>query len=175
MTETLRNLRELALDRAKHEYAELSDNWKQIDSKAHQTVTIAGFFLAAVFALSATPTLDGADAHVKAGVVALLALLTTTVICAIMCMRVREASMPTPAVSTRNDVDLLVGNTPDLERDYSAELDQLRRRYLGDWIKANDEIESCNSSKVAWLQRSQSALMASAVISVLVTSARVFV
>src|SRR4029078_6569086 len=97
-----------------------------------------------------------------AGVVALLLLLTATVVCAVMCMRVREASMPTPAVSKRNDMALLSGSSPDAEKDYEASIDQLNRRYLDDWIKANDEIESCNASKVNWLKRAQGTLIASA-------------
>jgi hypothetical protein len=46
-----RKLLELAYDRAKAEYAEYSDNWKLLESKAQGTITAGGVFLAALFAI----------------------------------------------------------------------------------------------------------------------------
>jgi len=168
---SIAKLNELTLERAKHEYAELCDNWKQIDAKSHQTASIAGFFLAAAFAFSnsnSTPL----DTHLKVGLVALLTTLICTIIFAIISMRVREATMPIAAERVCQDVDLLAKGSETPNDDYSKRYNLLLRQHIDHYIKTNDELGHCNASKVSWLQRAQTMLVTSAIVSAALTIAR---
>ena len=154
---------EIALERARYEYTELSENWKLIDTKAHATATVSGVFVAAVFAFSQNSQRPSIETHVKVLILLLITTLAAAVFSSVMCMLARQCKMPPSGKSTREDVNIIVSqdkNEDELTKDYEAIL----RRFLNEWIEANDDLERCTNSKANWLSGAQIALIASAVL-----------
>ena len=81
-------LLDVALERARYEYTELADNWKQLDSKAQATAAIAGVFLAASFA----GRIWSIEQQVLAATLALS--LIAAIGCSVLAMRVAGFEMP---------------------------------------------------------------------------------
>ena len=163
---------ELALERARYEYTELAENWKQLDTKAQGTGALAGVFLAAVFAFGQQNSPLLAIAAVKAMAIALILLLTGAILCAVMCLWTREAQMPPDAETVRDQVKAFLGADLDDEARL-AEREALLNGFLDDWVSANGTLAARNATKVRWLTRAQVLLVAGAVISAALTCVRV--
>ena len=163
---------ELALERARYEYAELAENWKQLDTKAQGTGALAGVFLAAVFAFGQQNSPLLAATAVKAMALALVLLLTAAILAAVMCLWTREAQMPPDAQTVRDQVRTFLGADLDDEARH-AEREALLNGFLDDWVAANATLTARNAAKARWLTRAQVLLVAGAVISAGLTCVRV--
>lgn len=75
-----------ALDYAILEYKDVVETWRDIERKAQGTVAIAGIFIAGVVALQGK--LSSTSCAVSASLAVVIALLTLTVVCSIVSMRV---------------------------------------------------------------------------------------
>lgn len=163
---------ELALERARYEYTELADNWKQLDAKAQGTGALAGVFLAAVFAFGQQNSPMLSIEMVKAMAIALVLLLTAAILCAVICLWTREAQMPPDAEAVRNQVKTFLGADLDDEARL-AEREALLNGFLDDWVAANATLAARNAIKARWLTRAQALLVAGAAISAVLTCVRV--
>jgi hypothetical protein len=100
-------LLKLVLDTYREEYKDLLDAWGKIEAKVQGTVTIAGVFLAAAFALAR-------DAATKMGTVdrlLLIASLSLLAACLVWCLRavvVREVKEPPSGQKVQEYVALVV-------------------------------------------------------------------
>ena len=77
------------LDSLRAEYRELSETWRHIESKAQGAVTILGIFLAGVFAFIRLLPEDATPVE-KWFLVAALALLAFSIVCAVLALRIRR-------------------------------------------------------------------------------------
>lgn len=84
---------EFALDRVQAEYDELTDTWKQLDSKSQATSTIAGIFVAASFAFirNSALQLNGLE---KTLLLLVLFSLVASILLAVSAMLVRTVPVP---------------------------------------------------------------------------------
>lgn len=163
---------ELALERARYEYTELAENWKQLDTKAQGTGALSGVFLAAVFAFGQQNSPLMAHVAVKTVAIALVLLLTAAILAAVICLWTREAQMPPDAQTVRDQVRTFLGADLDDEARL-AEREALLSSFLDDWVAANATLTARNATKARWLVRAQALLVAGAVISAGLTGVRV--
>jgi multisubunit Na+/H+ antiporter MnhG subunit len=163
---------ELALERARYEYTELAENWKQLDTKAQGTGALSGVFLAAVFAFGQQNSPLLAIVAVKAMAIGLILLLTGAILCAVLCLWTREAQMPPDAETVRDQVKAFLGADLDDEARL-AEREALLAGFLDDWVAANATLSARNAAKSRWLTRAQVLLVAGAAISAVLTCVRV--
>ena len=84
-------LRKTILDAYQNEYKDLSDTWRSLDTKAQGGITVAGIFLAAVFAYIEKVTLTSFD---RVFLVFAIALLVFTVFLAVKSLMIREVPSP---------------------------------------------------------------------------------
>ncbi len=85
---------EVALASYRDEYRELAEDWRALDRKAQGTVAIAGIFIAAALAfLDAVPIADAVTTMLLAIAVTALA---TSVVFAVLALRIREVRSPPP-------------------------------------------------------------------------------
>jgi hypothetical protein len=163
---------ELALERARYEYTELAENWKQLDTKAQGTGALSGVFLAAVFAFSQQTSPLLAVPWIKGLALGLVFLLTAAILCAVLSLWTREAQMPPDAETVRDQVKAFLGaDLDDVAR--RAERDAILAGFLDEWVAANATLSARNAAKVRWLMRAQSLLVIGALISAGLTAVRV--
>lgn len=119
----------VALRTYQEEFRDLLDAWGKLDGKAQGTVTIAGVFLAAVFAAArgdAIPTSHGDRALLGLSIL----LLVAAVICAGLALRVQAAaSGPSGQEIERAAADL------DAATSEASDVDAMRIRFLRTQIK----------------------------------------
>lgn len=89
--EAKRALRKTILDAYHNEYKDLSDTWRSMETKAQGGITVAGIFLAAVFAYIEKVTLTRFDRML---LIFAIALLVFTVFLAVRSLMVREVPSP---------------------------------------------------------------------------------
>ena len=89
--EEKRALRKTILDAYYNEYKDLSDTWRSMETKAQGGITVAGIFLAAVFAYIEKVTLTRFD---KVLLIIAIALLVFTVFLAVKSLMVHEVPSP---------------------------------------------------------------------------------
>jgi hypothetical protein len=134
------------------EYNDLNETWRHLDAKAQATATIAGIFIAGVFAFltrQGVPVAALQRAILFAGIV----FLAVSTLLALLAMRIREISRP-PIGSVLSDLvsDLFAeGNLETLA-------DRIPR-FLGDqsslWTFTNEEAyrqNSCKARLIFWAQ-----------------------
>ncbi|WEY42047.1 hypothetical protein [Paraburkholderia sp. SUR17] len=155
-----------ALGRAEAEYKSYCDTWESIDRKAQATITLAGAFLAAVFAF--IPRFDGrAEPLLIVGVIAVMLELLFTISAALLAIKPRGSNLPPcvedfgPALISR------IEKTESVE-DFQAKQTQEYREWLEQWQDANDTVHSANLAKSACLQYSQNGLIVAAVCTVFI-------
>ena len=159
-----------ALDAYKEEYRELSDTWRNLDTKAQGTITVSGLFLAAMLAfvraLSSTTTPTE-----KWLLTITAALLTCGIIFALLVLRIRSVSgAPIGEHLAKLIDDLLAaedGTSAERLLDYCRDQSQM-------WNSTNREIEEVNKLKAGYLIRAQLILVAAIGIAAIVTLIRVW-
>jgi uncharacterized membrane protein len=162
---TKRQFLEFALDRMKQEHADLQDTWKQLDSKAQATASIAGVFLAAAFAFVRNSAISlGISERVllSGGVLLLVAAITF----AVVSMRLRASCTPTTGAETLDLVEQIL----ECPADEGAErYVRMLMQILRTWGLANEDMRSGVACKSRHLGRAQFALGLSACFILLLT------
>lgn len=156
-----------ALERARYEYTELCDNWKQLETKAQGTAAIAGVFLAAFVAIASRHSCGDLDIHFKLTVVALIALLLASIYHAVKVLRVTEFDMPPSSESTWADVKKLL-DLPLNDEALRREMEKLQREFVDIWVQCNQTLHACNEKKSSSVRRAQRLLVWSAFFGALV-------
>src|SRR4030095_2260991 len=140
------DLLRLAFEAYRDEYRELSDNWRNLDTKAQGLGAIAGIFLAAVFTWSrALPaTYNWVQGLLLAGSIV---LLVATVVAAVLALQVRTVSLPPLGEETAEMIS-------DMVRGHRAEeLPQLVANFYHDqmrvWKDTNEEMGDHCASKAS--------------------------
>lgn len=87
-----------AIERAGAEYKSYCETWDTIDRKAQTTTTIAGAFLAAIFAF--IPHFDvHAEPLLVVAILSVMLVLLFTILAALFAMRARESTLPPSVMS----------------------------------------------------------------------------
>jgi hypothetical protein len=154
------NALKFAFDRLSSEYVELSDIWKQIDSKAQATATVAGIFIAASFAFvrNAAFQLNGVE---KLFLAAVLVCLILSILLAVGAMVVRNVPMPPEPESVARMVEELLA-CPETE--YEKRHAGILADTINAWLPVNRELRSSLGSKANKLAWGQRALLVAAVL-----------
>jgi hypothetical protein len=117
---TVRDFLEYSHDRAKGEYTELLDAWKQIDTKAQGATAIAGIFLAAAFAYAKSPTATFTVLE-KCGLALVVLSLVSAVALAAWALMVRPTfglAASRTAIMATDALDAAAGASSELTRRY---------------------------------------------------------
>jgi hypothetical protein len=165
-TELQKFLLQEALDRYEEEYKELLDTWRDLERKAQATITIAGAFLAGVFAF-ARQSGPPVSLEVKIFLVFAITLIVIVFLFSISVFSVRERHMaPSSAMTYRFVMDLLrdAEDTAEGKKD----LEERTPFFLGDmissWQGINEELIRLNRIKAGNLWKSHVVLIAAAMV-----------
>ena len=160
---------EFAFDRVQSEYGELSDSWKQLDSKAQATATIAGIFIAASFAFIRNSALQLTGLE-KTLLLLVLASLIVSILLAVTAMLVRTVPVPpTPENIAEMVTDLL----ETLPEEHEERLGGLIADTINAWLPINRELRRELLVKAAKLENAQRALIAAACLMATLTATTV--
>src|SRR5229473_5784880 len=158
---SLSDLRRLALETYREEYRDLSEAWRNLDTKAQGLGAIAGIFLAAVFGWTRElPSSFGRCERLQ--IVASLLLLVSAIIAAVLALLVRRVTAPPLGDETAEMVSDI------LEKQKAEELPQRLDALYGDqmiaWKDTNGDMRHHNQSKASRLAFGQVALLLAAVL-----------
>jgi hypothetical protein len=169
-----------ASERAKHEYDDLQQTWRAIDTKAQASAAAAGVFLAGAFAL-----LNNPKAPLAPNELFLLGLLFATlvfaIVLAIWCMIAK--SVPTPPLTTSVIPmvrDALNRSKLNLRSQHPiAGLDEhllcgVVEETLGPWQNANEETNRALATKACILTASHTCLVLAAILALLLGMTMMF-
>ena len=149
-----------AFDRVTSEYTELSDVWKQVDTKAQATATIAGIFMAAAFAFVRNAAFQLTSTE-KVLLSALLVLLLASISVAVRAMLIREVPMPPEPEAVAKMVEELLTQP---ETEYEERHASLLADTVNAWIPVNRELRSTVTSKASGVAWAQGALLLAALV-----------
>lgn len=149
---------QLALDRVRYEHEQLSEQWRQLDSKAQSTATIAGIFMAGAFAF-----LQSSSVQLTVGQKFLFFLVISALVLSIAfavgSMLVESIPMP----PTSGKMSEMLG---DILQKPESELDERYDGLLSDtinpWIAVNSSLLHKIEGKGGKIKVSQEALLAAA-------------
>jgi hypothetical protein len=154
------DLPRLALEAYREEYRDLSETWRNLDTKAQGLAAIAGVFLAALFAWARDiPATFGQFERYL--IVASLAFLVAAVIAAVLALEVRKVTAPPLGEETAEMVrDIVNKHKPDEapERIAAFYNDQITA-----WRDTNRNMADESGSKATRLICGQAALLIAAV------------
>lgn len=152
-----RDFLQFVFDRATYEQDELVDRWKQLDTKAQATTTIAGVFIAAAFAFVRN---TGAQplGYQKWMFATMLISLAATIGFAIFTMLIRTISLPLTTEEVAKMIkDVLEMPSKEFERRYEGLLVDTMDR----WINALNETHGAVTAKARHLMFAQYSLLCS--------------
>jgi hypothetical protein len=157
----------VARDRYQDEYKELTDLWSKLDGKAQGAVTIAGIFLAALFAATRGEAIPASSTDRYLLAVAIV-LLVGSVVAAGFSLHVRR----TGAGPSGLDLERAAGDLVD-HGTSAASVAELRIRFLrtqvNAWSRCIGDFREENRRKARSLRWSQGLVIAGAAVAVLVT------
>jgi len=155
------DLLRLALDTQRDQYGELSDTWRNIDTKAQGAGAIAGVFLAALFAwirdLPATFT-AGQRWLLVGGIV----LPVLSAVFALLALRIRTVSAPPLGDETQEMVDDLLN--PAKIQELPERLPGFAYDQIRAWRATNSDMHRQNLRKARWVQAAQWLLFVTAAV-----------
>jgi len=154
------DLLRLALEAYRDEYRDLSESWRNLDTKAQGLVAIAGIFLAAVFAWTRDlPTTFGTCERLL--LVGSCLSLVAAVIAAIWALFIKMMSAPPLGEGTAHMVrDILRKSKKDL----GARTEALYNDQITLWKKTNEEMRKHILVKARCIKFGQGALVLAAVL-----------
>ena len=154
-------LHRLALDTYREEYRDLSETWKNLDTKAQGMGAIAGIFLAAVFAWAREMPASFAMS-LRLMVVASIALLVVSVSAAVLGLHVRQVASPPLGQETAEMVrDILGKQRPD---EAPERLIALCNDQITAWNDTNRNMAEHSRRKAGRIAVAQAALLLAAVL-----------
>lgn len=155
-----------AVNAYKAEYRDLSDTWRQIETKAQGSGSIAGIFVAAAFAWARDLPAQFMPWQ-RVVLCAGIGLLIVAVAFSLAGLRIRRVAPPPVGESIREMVKDLLRNMKENERKKRA------MAFLNDqmtlWSNSNQEMLTANNGKANWVAVSQCALLAAIVCIAIVT------
>jgi hypothetical protein len=158
---SLADLGRIALETYREEYRELSDNWRNLDTKAQGLGAIAGIFLAAVFAWGRNLPADFGPVQ-RWMLVAAIVLLVVTIAFAVLALHVRMVAAPPLGDETANMVtDILQKHKVE---EMPARLVAFYNDQIEPWKDTNEDTRRHCLSKAFRIQVGQVAVLLAAVI-----------
>ncbi len=155
------------LDGYRDEYKALAETWSKLDAKAQGTATIAGIFLAAVFAASRSGSIPG-SALERGLLGASIVFLVASVVFAGIALRVQTVQGGPPGSEVERGAD---GARKLLNRGDPA--DETRRRFLASqiavWRTCTSDLRRHASRKAESLRWSQRLVFVGASLALAVT------
>jgi len=149
---------EFAFDRTQAEYDELSDSWKQLDSKAQATSTVAGIFIAASFAFIRNSALQLSGLE-KALLLLVLASLIVSILLAVTAMFVRTVPVPPTPENIAEMVTEMLDTPPE---EHEERLGGLVADTINAWLPINRVLRKELLAKASKLENAQRALITAA-------------
>ena len=148
------------------EYKDLYDTWKAIDSKAQASATIAGVFLAAVFAIAREIPSTFQQFQRIFLAVAIFLLVITVCLC-VFGMQIRKISAPPIGENLKELVnDLLPILT---ERNKNVRIYRFLRDKIDLWDISNSDLKKICLKKASWIQFGQVCLVIAIIFVTFVT------
>jgi hypothetical protein len=157
---TVADLKRLAVETYRAEFHELSDNWRNLDSKAQGLGALAGIFLAAVFALTRDVP-EGFGPRERWMLAAATFLLVVAVGAAVLALLVRR-TVRAPLGQTADFIDLIV--TRSKPRELPARIDAFYNDQITLWKRANNEMRTHLPKKAEAILWGQGALVVAAAL-----------
>lgn len=149
-----KTLRDQLLGDLRTEYANVLETWKLLEGKAQTTMTVAGIFLAAVFAFARDLTNITPRQQVLIGTA--VGLLVFAVCLGLMVLRIKTVRTPPLGTFTSSRVtDVLAKNDSELPQYFRAFLAE----QVSEWTNAIVVARRTNDDKATWLWRSQLCLV----------------
>jgi hypothetical protein len=155
------DLPRFTLETYREEYRDLSETWRNLDTKAQGLGAIAGIFLAALFTWARDmPATLGVGLRFLA--VASIILLVVSIIAVVFALQVRRVAAPPFGEETADMVRDIVNK---------QRLEELADRLVGFcndqitvWSDTNKDMSGKSKSKAAWIVFAQGALLLAAVL-----------
>lgn len=157
-------LNQEVLSAAKGYYSELVQNRAALDKKAEGTVSIAGIFLAAVFAF-ARELGEGALIVEKVMLGTVVVLLICTVVLSLLALQARKARTAPPAVIIRKHVGVVIRSQASRPEDeYLAMAMSALNTLSGVWDEASKDVLVVIEKKGRLVKLAQCVLFAASVL-----------
>lgn len=154
-------LSRIALETHRSEYAELSEIWRNLDTKAQGLGALAGIFLAAALAWARELPTD-ATAPVRAVVIGTIVLLVLTIVAAVFALQVRAVTASPLGPETEEMLQDILGKAKDGEQE--QRLVAFNNDQIAAWKDTNDAVRGFNESKAQWVSFGQVTLLIAALI-----------
>jgi hypothetical protein len=157
---TTLKLIDLGLESFREEFRDLSDTWRNLDTKAQGVGAIAGVFLAALFSWIREPFSNFSQFDKLAILVSIL-LLITAVVAGLLTLLIRKVAAPPLGEETAKMLKDIIGKYKDEEA--SARIAAFYNDQVGIWKEANIGFKKGVNIKAFRLSISQVALTLAAV------------
>jgi hypothetical protein len=141
-TKPILDMHTFTFERVKSDHAELTELWKQLDSKAQATTGIAGFILAGAYA-GIKGTAIGLSMYEKGLILLVIVMLIASVATALKAMRISDIPAPPPPGKLLQMLYEILDAGGDMERRQAnlvADTVQL-------WVKENDRFHELVRAK----------------------------
>lgn len=149
---------QLALDRVQYEHEQLSEQWRQLDSKAQSTATIGGIFMAGAFAFLQSSSVQ-LTVWQKVNFFLVIAALVLSIAFSVCSMLVE--SIPIPTASSKI-CEMLTDVFHKLESESGERYDGLLADIIDPWNVVNRSLLEKIAGKGGKIKVSQEALLAAA-------------
>jgi hypothetical protein len=165
------SLLRLAVEFRRDEYKELSENWRNLDTKAQGNIAISGILLAASVAfLSKGPS---PDVTLQRWLILLIVVsLALTIILAVFALRVRVVSGPPHFGSMQEMIGDFLAAVKTEER--AARMGDFLGEELSLWAQCNDETREIVNRKANLLSYAQLAIVFATLLVSIFTVLRIF-
>jgi len=144
----------------KAEHARLVDRWKMLETKAQGAVAIAGIFLGGVFTFIRDLE-TGAPAAEPWLLIVIALLLTLTVVCSVMALRVSPVTDPAPGKEEERMAKDLAGRETAEIRSFEPAMYFERFEV---WRPVTGDLRAMVYRKAGWLAVAQYAILAAVVL-----------
>ena len=157
----------VVLTTCQDEYKDLLDAWGKLDGKAQGSATIAGVFLAAVFAAARGNGVPASERERALLGIAIL-LLVAAVVCAGAALRVQAAASG-PSGNEMERVAIALDAGCDAACDVEAMRIRFLRTQINRWSASTAAFRDLNAGKGRWVRRAQLLLFAGIASALVVT------
>ncbi len=153
----------------KEEYQELSETWRQLETKAQGTIAVSGVFLAAAFAFVRQLTAS-ASIFERVLLIVGIALLVLSVSLSIWALRIRRV----PKAPIGDAIDRLVSNLEQRGEQISQDrLANLVHEQTRMWRRTNESVQVANNGKAKRVFAAQCLLLSAILVVAVVTIVKI--